>query len=355
MSDFLLSAPTDLDPPKRQGSLTFEKEIIYVGDFVKDLGDNEQQRFKVDENLIDHWIQTHNELTEAGVKVPMPVSHTRNVEATRAHVKSYTKKPDHKGRTGLFATLEFTKQEYADQLSGTDVSIYSPRTLKHQGKTYVRPIEHVCFTSYPSIGDLSEFTIACEMVQPQPAQEPKPAPQQKPQLKGSVMIKSIADKLGIEAPEGVSDEALAGMIYAKFDALSAQTAKTEARKAAKDKKAVALENDSDELEGDELPPTLKPDPMVIELTNDNRSMKIDALVADHKITPARAKTLKEKYVVDGALALSNDVFSAVYEELKALDPIQALGKETSGGQRTSEMKESSLVANARKMAEARKS
>ena len=42
-------------------------------------------------------------------------------------------------------------------------------------------------------------------------------------------------------------------------------------------------------------------------------------------------------------------------KLKALDPIVALTKETSGGQRTGETKESSLVANARKIAEARKS
>lgn len=349
MSDFLLSAPVDLDPAVRQEGLTYEKEVVYSGNFVKDLGNNEQQRFTVDEALIDHWIKTHTELTAAGVKVPMPVSHTRDVEATRAHVKSLTKKLDHKGRMGLFATLEFTKQAYADQLSKTDVSLYSPREIKHQGKTFVRPIEHICFTSYPSIGDLADFTIACSMEAPQPATPPTPPTPKTPptaQPKGSVMIKAIVDKLGIVAPEGATDEALAGMIYSKFESLKP---KADAKKP--DGKDVQLENET------VVDPIVKPaviDPMVIELTNDNRSMKIDTLVADRKITPARGKALKTKFVAEGTLALSNDVFSAVYSELEALDPIVALSRETSGSQRTSEMKESSLVANARKMAEARK-
>lgn len=311
--DLQLASATD-DP------LVLKKQVIYVGNFKKWKNAREVEfEFDVDEELIDHWVKTHPMLLQAGLDVPFPIGHVDDPEKRRGTVVSLSKDVDSKGRTSLYAHIKFNDEKTRDQLKNSQVSIYCPPIVRHQDDVFIRPIRHICSTDYPVVGDLEPFAIAA-------AYEPA-----KPKSKGnSVMMKALAEKLGLTVPPDASDDAIAGMIFAKFEELMKKDV---------DGDGQVGEGDG-EGDGEATPVAASNDPMLLSLLRDNRKMKIDRLVADRKITPARAKGLKDKFT-GKAISLSNDAFDALYEELEANDPLVALSAESSGPQRVN--RESSVL------------
>lgn len=312
--DLELSSSTD-DP------LVLKKQVIYVGSFKKWGNSKLEFEFEVDEDLIDHWVKTHKLLLEEGLDVPFPVHHTDDPEKRRGTVVSLSKGIDSKGRVSLYANVKFNDEASLKQLKNSQVSLYCPPVLRHQDKTFVRPIRHICATDYPVVGDLEPFTIAAAYDAP------------KPKVKGnSAMMKALAEKLGLTIPPDASDDAIAGMIFAKFEELMKED----------------IDGDGEVGgEGED-----KPDPAVaasnaamLDLIRDNRSMKIDRLVSESRITPARAKSLKEKFA-GKTVSLSNEVFDTVYEELASLEPTSLSNGQSSTGSQ-SVPGSSVLVANAK--------
>lgn len=307
-------------------SLLAEKQVCYVGTFKKWTSATEALSFDVDEDLIDHWVATHPKLIAAGLDVPVPLKHVTDPEKRRGTVKSLYKKADKKGRISLYASIEFNTLEDKKQLTKSNVSMFVPPLVRHQDDVFIRPIRHICITDYPVIGDLEPFTIAAAYDSTV-----------KPVKKGnSVMMRALAAKLGLDVPPDASDDAIAGMIFAKFEEIMK-----------KDVDGDGKVGDADgagdtSTEGKDV--AASTDPMVINLVRDNRIMKIDRLISDRRIAPARAKTLKEKFA-GKEISLSNDTFDSLYEELQSLDPIVALSSESSGSQKTSGEK-SALVKSA---------
>lgn len=316
--------------------LIAEKQVIYVGNFKKWISDSQNLSFDVDEKLIDHWVATHKELIAAGLDVPLPVKHTDDPEARRGTVIDLKKKTDAKGRISLYASIKFNSQEIRDSLKHSNVSLYCPPSVRHQDKVFVRPIRHVCITDYPVVGDLEPFTIAAAYDDPKKST--------KNPLRNSAMMKALAEKLGLSVPPDASDDAIAGMIFAKFEEIMKKDVDGDGKVGNESgdttpakEEPVAASNDAQ----------TKPDPVVLSLVRDNRTMKLDSLVAAHKLTPARAKELKAKYAGETVSLSNNEVFNEVVHEIESREPLVALSDETSGRQTTSNPNESAIVKNAR--------
>lgn len=138
--------------------LTYIKELIYTGNFVKSTKEGEQE-FTVDEQKINHWAHTGNRMLNNGVKVPFPLKHTDNPEATRARMLSYTTGLNDDGIYALFGKFRFRDAEAAKLAKTTDVSIFVPADpfVDGRGNKYEYAIKHVAFTDHPVIPGLSDF------------------------------------------------------------------------------------------------------------------------------------------------------------------------------------------------------
>lgn len=309
--------------------LVFEKQVIYVGDFEKrDQQTGElEYRFSVDEETIDHWIKTHNDMLSAGLDVPMPKGHVEN-EPRKATALSYTKRPDSKGRVSLFAKLKFKDLECAKEFKDSQVSLYAPPACYHNGKTFVRPIRHIAFTDYPVIGDLDPLTTIAASYSSGAK---------------TMSFKAIAQKLGVTVDEKATEEQAEAAITAAWAAKG--TVQPAAPATTTTTIAASQVNDAP-----------KRDPLLIKNALENRQLKIDALVASHKMTPAEAKTMKETWAAP-TVSLSDEsvnTFDMLLKTFNDREPIVALSKERSGAQQKVNQ-ESPLVKDAKKRAEKAKS
>lgn len=283
-----LSAPADVTGD----GLTWEKELIYVGEFTK--GD---VIFNVTESLIDNWVKESVAMAEHGFKIKLPVEHTFDPERNRGHVLSLIKKRDSKGRIGLFGRLEFLTKDDAKLARSTDVSVYSPPSYQMgNGYTANRPITHVALTDYPVVPGLDPFeTLAASLYEVM-----------------KMSMKDLAEKLGMTVPAEVTDEAaIAELIMAEMqklkDAVDAATASA-SNTNTESQKAIEASMKS----------------MMLEL----RSAKIESLVAACKITPAEASSWKKAYAT-GALSLSvNDGFDTAFSLAQQRSAFTAPGEKT---------------------------
>jgi hypothetical protein len=286
---FLTCSTTDFSG----SGLLYDKELIYVGEFVK--GDVE---FSVTEELIDHWVTEFQKMATQGFKAKLPVEHTFDPEKNRGHVVALSKKVDSKGRIALFGKLEFVDADAAKLARSTDVSIYAPPSYTMgNGYTANRPITHVALTDYPVVPGLDPFeTLAASLFE-----------------ESSMNIKDLADKLGITVPAEVTDEAaIVELIVSEVEKM---------RKATETKPA------------DPAPVAASADPAIAAsmaaLMFDARVAKIDGLVAACKLTPAEATSWKASYAKKEALSLSNnDGFDVAFSLAQARQPFTVVGEKT---------------------------
>lgn len=138
--------------------LTFRKEVIYEGNFVKKTKDIDQP-FSVNAELMDYWSRISNEMIEDGIKIPGPLMHRKDPESNRALVLGFQRGINSKGKQSLYAIMRFRDIEAAKLAKTTDVSIYVPEepVFSGTGKKYVKPIRHVALTDYPVVNGLEDF------------------------------------------------------------------------------------------------------------------------------------------------------------------------------------------------------
>ncbi len=140
---------------KTKDPLVFWKEVAHAGVFFK--GD---QRIDITPRHIKHWAKTHRAMSQAGIKVPLPLEHTNCPEKSRGKVLEMAAKPNNNGIPALYAKIKFRDAEAAKMIdSGT--SIYVPKEASSgYGQTFISPVQHVALTDYPVIPDLEPFTEA---------------------------------------------------------------------------------------------------------------------------------------------------------------------------------------------------
>jgi hypothetical protein len=134
----------------------------------------------------------------------------------------------------------------------------------------------------------------------------------------------LAKALGLEVPEGADDTILQNLILADVNAM-------------REKMKKATEEEDDEDEEDPASKKTPPAPMAASLLNvlrDNRSMKLDKLVADGRINRAVREDLAKQYCSDANLTLSlsntDDGFDSVLAALNKNERVVEGG--TSGPQ-----------------------
>ncbi len=196
----------------------FRKELIYPGHFLKkDSKGNVEFELPVDEALIDHWARTFKKMKAKGIEVPVPIEHTTDPELRRGTVVDL-KKEFNKERNApaLFAYIKFRDPETAAKLSKTtQVSLFSPPDfVDGTGETFTRPIRHVALTDYPLVPALGGFekTIAASLVSCSQADIYKAST-----TEGLNMISELADRLGVEYPEGASDADIMDLIESAWN------------------------------------------------------------------------------------------------------------------------------------------
>jgi len=202
--------------------------------------------------------------------------------------------------------------------------LFSPPVIRHQDKVWVRPIQHVGVTDYPVVGDLEGFTIAASIVE----------------MSQTPMLKTLAETLGLTVADGATDEEIAKMIEEAFTQMQADLEAAQSGASAEG----GTKTGDDGNQGGTV--AASNDPVVQQLIRDNRTMKVDSLLAARKITPAQAKTFKSQFV-----DVLGEGFDAAYAVALSNEPIASItGTERSGSQKRSGGKETGLVADAKRRA-----
>lgn len=300
--------------------LNFRKELIYAGDLT--LQDHNGKRFqrKIERAMLEHWEKTSNALIANGNEIPLPVGHTREPSAKKGTVLKLAVEKNSRGGDGLFAYGQFNDAAAAKDYGRAQVSIWvDEKYVDGHGKEYASPIRHVALTDYPIVPKLDKFeampAIAASLLSPPTTKE------------NDMNIREIAKKAGVKLTDEDKDEAISVKLGAHIETMSTRLAELE--KSAKEKPA---ETKTD--------PPKKVAAGILSMARDNRTMKLDKLVTDCKITPAVKDELVKQYCSDDSLSLAladdgkpaiNDGFDSVLAALAKNEPVISM-KEKSGAQ-----------------------
>ena len=310
--------------PDPANQLRFEKEVVYVGSFAQwDPNGKLAMQFDVDETDIDNWIAQHDAQIAAGLEVVMPVGHTTDPRARGADAIKLTKKLDSKGRLGLFVLGEFKDEKSKQDLAKSQVSLFSPPAFKHGANAFRRPIRHIAFTDNPVVGGLDRLqTIAASYVQEK------------------TEMRKLAESLGLKLSADLTDDEIRAKIKEYNDELQVRAAKL-----AEPETPVAPV----------APETISAstDPVVLNLSRDNRRMKIQQLVVARKATPAEATKLEQRWAGND-LSLSTDActaFDSIIASYTDREPIRELDGHTKTGPQTYDREKNSLARAAKNINE----
>ncbi len=150
-----MSIADHLDVRDTKDPLTFWKEVAREGDFKKG-----EQDVKLRKRHFDHWANSFLEMSQIGVKVPVPLEHTKDPERKRGDVLKLVSRPNKEGVNALYAKIKFRDAEAA-KLKDSGCSIFVPKEVPTgTGKVFKSAIEHICVTDYPVIPGLEPFTQA---------------------------------------------------------------------------------------------------------------------------------------------------------------------------------------------------
>lgn len=268
---------------------TTRKELIYVGNFTKTVGSDEQN-IRVTKDVLDHWHATGNAMLAKGIAIPLPAEHTTDPEKRRGSIRQLERGLDSKGREALFGYIEWRTPEDAVTFKASDVSIFVPPEFIDTEKTvWKHPIRHVALTDYPVIPDLDGFqTIAASFTLSEPS---------------TMNFIEYAKSLGLNVPDGASEDDAKKMIA---DAVKAGITASKPKE-------------------DPPKPEDKPAPQpiaasLVSMACNARKSQIDSLLTARKITPAVAKELTDKYTSSEkvVIALSNTTSSDGFDEVVAM-------------------------------------
>jgi hypothetical protein len=317
--------------------LTFDKELIPVGEHVKWLSDDkEEQLIVVNEDFIDQKVADFNKFQEVGTRVPVFVGHDENPDLERGLVKKVFKAPNDKGIPAFFSRVRFHDKKAAEQGTKNDVSMYlKPQFKDSKGNRFSYPLMHVALTSKPVISGLGGFepvVLAFDS-------------DIKKVTKMDDILDDIAAKLGITFPEGSDTEAKLRLILQAIP-------------------------EGDEEETEESVELSFP-PMMLKQMTDARKTVISGLITEHVVTPAHGEKLTSTYCTPEAIKVDLKLdstsgeteFDRTVENLRearkaAPLPKSGRGKEiTSEGQpvklgrKDKDDEDSPLVRNMKKRAE----
>lgn len=312
-----------LSAPRQVGKVThqrFRKELIMVGDFVKESDD---LKFSVTPATLRHWAATFGNMKANGVKVPIPSTHegVDDPDKNRGWVEDIFVDGD-----SLVMLCDLIGDDAIAAAARNDVSIGCPSSFTDgRGTKYERPIHHVALTPNPVIPGLSAF---------------EPIAASHKSRSNDMDLTAMAKRLGITA--SLTDANAIEEIGKAFDAKGnvalsnvAQALGATSGLDGIDKIELAVKTVVDKQVAAAIkaaqPEEKKVDPMLLKLSRTNCEHTLGALVSAARITPATSDSLKELYLSDTALTLSlssgacTDQFDKLCAILKGNDPVKLGG------------------------------
>ncbi len=280
-------------------SQLFRKEVIRVGHFVKD---EDGIEFEVTPGLLKHWKTTFDQMKAGGVDVPIPAGHTDDPENNHGFVRDMFVEGN-----SLYNIMELIGEGSIDLAKRNHVSVYvPPKFVDGKGNVYKRPILHVALTPNPVIPGLGNWEAVAASFS----------------LKGKEMNwKEVQEGLGIE--DEMTDETAGKLILTRFKGLKEK--QEELQLAFDELKKVSEKGDENGK-----PPVVKPDPMLVKLSIENRLMKLNGLVEAARITPAVRDKLEEQYASEESLTLTlsrgGDNFDTLVAALAENNPVELAEK-----------------------------
>lgn len=315
-----MGAAVAMSPPTAangQPVQRFRKELIRVGSWVHpDTG----QDIEVTPERIDHWVAQFARMKADGVKVPVPSDHSNAAKDQRGWVVEMFREGD-----SLIGLLEVTGQDAILEAARNDVSVQIldlTQTTAGGLKEYPDAIGHVALTPVPVITGMKGMVA----ISASRGTVNVPVFRLSTGATNMEALKKVASAMGITVAEDATEESVLAAILSSIEA-SKKTSEVEAAKAKETAAALSLAR----TELAKHTPA-KYDAMTLELSRENRTNKIDALVNAGKITPAVADALKVTWCPadDAALSLSlgqNGTFKDTLAALDKNDP-KVLGEQT---------------------------
>jgi len=288
----------------------FRKEVIRDGNYFKA---SEGLSFKVTPELRLHWASTFAQMQANGVRVGVPSDHSDSADKNRGWVVGL----ENVGPS-LYAVIDMVGEEGPALALRNDVSLYSPAEWSDgKGHTYKRPLLHVALTPMPVIPGLQGWQAIA-------------ASHAFKERKINMDWAKIKKALGIA--EEVTDANAEALILSAAETITKKATDAEAALTVEKDKATKATADLETLRLSHTPKEV--DTLLLSLAVENRTTKLNALVAAAKITPAVKDKLAALYAAPDVLKLSlskgGDNFDAVAAAIAENDPVKL--KEQTGTQ-----------------------
>lgn len=309
-------------------NLDYWKELLPVGDYRRKTEKSDME-FSIDEPFLEHLSTTFESYLSNGNKVPIYRTHEETPENRMGTVTGVEVREGSRGKKALFVKTSFATEADRDMALKNDVSAFIPQRLfDGSGVEYKRPLKHVAVTSTPVIPGLSEFeTIAASFVD-----------DNQPEVS---MLNELLKALGISVEDDADDKAKFNAIVAKF------------------KSAEKKPEEEADKKKDPIAASFDPPAGVVKAVKNARTVQLDTLLRERKITPAHRDDLVKQFCEDNSITLSlsmdEDHVDPFESVVAALSKVEAqTGKKEIKLDHSEEDGVSPLVASARKMAEAAK-
>lgn len=301
----------------------FRKELFRAGHYEQGDGTS----FDVTTEDLAVMAGETTRMIENGVRIPLSAGPVPHEDVSNPHNSIGTLEFVTVEGSSIFGVLEIVGEDEITEARQNDVSIFSPPEFADgKGETYRQPITHVAVTPNPLVPGLGDWIqIAASL---------KVEGKEGHSFKGGLtMWKKIAKALGLSAEdtEKITDENGIDTILSAIKDMKAAHKKevddlkathkeeiSNAKKAHKEVKA-SLDALTGEKEIDET---------MVSLVEDNRKMKLDALVSASRITPEIRERIEKRYGVKEAIAASmkagrnGEDFDFMVEVMKDNDPIK---------------------------------
>lgn len=304
-----------------QNCQKYVKEIIRTGDFFKA---ETAQRFPVDEAKLDHWVQTFEDYTANGNRVPVPNGHDFQGDPDRN--RGYCVGMFREGKS-LFGVLEMVGDDAIAAASRCDVSIYSPKSFTDsEDNSYLWPIRHIALTTDPVINRLGPFVpVAHEKIAAGRDNGPK-----KVSLYSLTQGAEIMDwaklhkQLGITGDTELTADNANELILAFVKDTVGTQVKTQVKAQIDDATKTAVTEAKVEFAASHGDKKEKIPAYAIKAIAKGRKSDLQTLVFGRHITPAVADAMTKRYTSDASIALSHqngsdEEFDGMIEDLKLND------------------------------------
>ncbi len=276
----------------------FRKQIVTAGDFVK--GD---EKFTITKERMQGWADTFVRMKGNGIKVPIPSTHAKvsDSDFNRGWVTDMFVDDD-----SLVMTCELIGDDAIEAAARSDVSINAIPDFKDgKGVVYDDAITHVALCTDPVVPGLDKFI---------------------PIAASRSMEKVIMDYAKVGKVLGIKEDITEKNAEALILSRGAEVKK------ALDTAATTITSLKKDVEDAKKIPSNKKyevSPVMLSLAAENRTMKLDTLVKDSKITPACCKLLTVALLGENNKVLSLSLeagdtasFDAIIAALRENDPIE---------------------------------